>query len=123
MLEDPLISENCPLEENASHHKSISQNVQDSLRIVALVKPMRSDSGPGVDTVGIYSENHDNECREFFIWIRFDNRKSDEKGALPLLLEDFLILQLCPLEESASHHHGCRDLLEDRFSSLETNDS
>ena len=71
---------------------------------MAVVKPMRSDSGPGVDTVEIYVENHDNECREFFIWIRFDNRKLGEKMSLPLLLEDSVIFKLCPLEERASHH-------------------
>ena len=84
----------------------ISQDFQDFVKMVAVVKPMHSDSRPGVDTVGIYVENHNNECQEFSIWIRFDNRKSGEKGSLPLLLEDSLVLQLCPLEESASHRVG-----------------
>ena len=35
---------------------------------------MRSDSRPGVDTVGIYVENQHGECRGFCIWIRFDTR-------------------------------------------------
>ena len=43
------------------------------------------------DTIRIYVKNHCNECREFFIWIRFDQRKLGEKGSLPLLLEDPLI--------------------------------
>ena len=62
------------------------------------------DSAPGVDIVGIYVENHHGRCREFFIWIRFDNMKVDEKGSLPYLLQDPLISETCPLEESASHH-------------------
>ena len=62
------------------------------------------DSEPRVDTVGIYVENHYSTCREFFIWMRFDNMKLGEKGSLPQLLEDPLISETCPLEESASHH-------------------
>ena len=65
---------------------------------------LRSDSEPGVDTVGIYVENHSGENREFVIWIQFDNRKSNEKGYLPLLREDHLISETCHLEERASHH-------------------
>ena len=72
------------------------------------------DLTTGVDTVGIYAENHDNECPEFFIWIRFDNRKLGRKGSLPLLLQDSLILKLCHLEESASHNSGSRGSLERR---------
>ena len=63
-----------------------------------------SDSEPGVDTVGIYVENQQGECREFLIWIHSDHRKLSEKGCLPLLREDPLISETCPLEESASHH-------------------
>ena len=57
LLEDLLILKFCPLEESASHHL-----------------------GHGVNTGGIYVENHYNECREFFIWIRFDHRRISEKG-------------------------------------------
>ena len=39
-------------------NKSISSDFRDLVRIVVVVKPMRSDSGPGVATVGIYVENH-----------------------------------------------------------------
>ena len=46
-----------------------------------------------------------------FIWIRFDNRRLGEKGSLQLLLEDFLIFKLCPMEESASHHVTGRRVL------------
>ena len=74
------------------------------MKIVAVFDHMRSDSEPRVDTVGIYVENHYNECRELFIWIPFGNGKLGEKGCPPLLLEDLLICKLCPLEESASHH-------------------
>ena len=63
-----------------------------------------SDSEPGVDMVGIYVENHYNKNRECLIWIRFDNMKLGEKGCLPLLREDPLISETCPMEESASHH-------------------
>ena len=77
---------------------------------MAVFDPLLSDSGPGVDTVGIYVENHHNECREFFIWIRFDNMKLSEKGYLPASLEDPLISETCPLEESASHHPVCHKL-------------
>ena len=36
--------------------------------------------------------------------MQFDHIKLSEKGYLALLLEDLLISELCPLEESASHH-------------------
>ena len=62
------------------------------------------DSEHGMDTVGIYVENHEGRRREFFIWIRFDHRKLGEKGSLPALREDPLISETCPLEESDSHH-------------------
>ena len=81
-----------------------SQDLQDSEKIGAVFLPLWSDSEPGVDTVGIYVENHSNRCREIFIWIRFDHRRLGEKGSPPLLLEDPLISETCPLEESASHH-------------------
>ena len=42
---------------------------------------MRSGAGPGVDTVGIYGENHGNECLEILIWIISDNGKLGEKGS------------------------------------------
>ena len=71
---------------------------------MAVAEPRRSDSGPEVDTVGIYVKNHDSKCREFFIWTRLDHRKLGEKGSLLLLLEDPLISETCRLEESASHH-------------------
>ena len=51
---------------------------------MAVFDPIRYDSGHGVDTVGIYVENHCNENGEFFIRIRFDNMKLGEKGYLPL---------------------------------------
>ena len=62
------------------------------------------DSEPGVDTIRIYVENHSNRCREFFIWISFDFLKSRFPRVRALLLEDPLIYETCPLEESASHH-------------------
>ena len=71
---------------------------------MAVVLHLWSDSEPGVDTVGIYVENHHGWNRECFIWIQFDHMKLGEKGSLPLLLEDPLISETCPLEESASHH-------------------
>ena len=58
----------------------------------------RSDSEPGVDTVG---EGTNREC---VIWIRFDHWKLDEKASLPHLREDASISETCALEESASHH-------------------
>jgi hypothetical protein len=61
------------------------------------------DSEPGVDTVGIYVENHEGRNRECFIWIRIDNMKLGERGSMALLPEDLLISETCPLEESASH--------------------
>ena len=66
----------------------LSQDFQYFVKNVAVVKPMRYDSKPGVDTIGIYVEDKYNECREFLIWIRFDNRKSGEKVFLLLLLKD-----------------------------------
>ena len=71
---------------------------------MALFDLVRSDSEPGVDTVGIYVENHHGVNRECFTWIRFDNMKLSEKGSLLHLREDPLISETCPLEESASHH-------------------
>ena len=71
---------------------------------MAVFLHMWSDSKPGVDTVGIYVENHYGWNRDFFIWVQFDHMKLIEKGSLPLLLEDPLISEACPLEESASHH-------------------
>ena len=65
-----------------------------------------SDSEDVVNTVGIYVENHSSKCREFFIWIQFDHMKLREKESIPLLLEDPLISETCPLEESGSHHVG-----------------
>ena len=43
----------------------------------------RYDSEPGVDTIGIYVENHHGMNREFFIWIRFDHMKLGEQGSRP----------------------------------------
>ena len=60
---------------------------------VAVRLHMWSESEPRVDTVGIYVENHHGKCREFFIWIRFDHKTLGEKGSIPLLLEDPLILK------------------------------
>ena len=71
---------------------------------MADVTHQRSDSEPGVDTVGIYVENHQGPCREFVIWIRFEHRKLGEKGSLPYLWEDPLISEMRLLAESASHH-------------------
>ena len=82
----------------------ILKNSQYSDRNMNWGQHQRSDSEPGVDTVGIYVENHVGRNRECFIWIRFDNRKLCEKGSLPHLRKDPLISETCPLEESASHH-------------------
>ena len=65
---------------------------------------MRSDSKPGVDTVGIYVEHHYNENQDSFIWIQFDHVILGETGSLPQLLEDHLISETSPLEESVSNH-------------------
>ena len=81
-----------------------SMFIQDSSKTVADLPYQWSDSEPGVDMVGIYVENHYSKNRECFIWIRFDNMKLGEKGCLPLRLEDPLISETCPVEESASHH-------------------
>ena len=54
MLEDDLICETSTLEENASHH------FQEFDKHVADLHLQRSDSEPGVDTVGIYVENNYN---------------------------------------------------------------
>ena len=75
--------------------------------IVAETLHLRVDAESGVDTIGIYVENHDIGCREFFIWIRNDHREFCEKGSPPLLLDDPLVAETCPLEESASHHCVC----------------
>ena len=82
----------------------ISQQFQDVVKIVAVLHHQRSDSEPGVDTNGIYVENHEGKNRECFIWIRLHHRNLGEKGYQTLLLEDPLIYKNCPLEESASHH-------------------
>ena len=71
---------------------------------MAVFGPLRYASGPEVNILRIYVENHYNECREFFIWITFDNIQICEKASLPLLREDPLISETCPLEENASHH-------------------
>ena len=44
-----------------------TQDVQDVVKSVAVVEPMCADSGHGVETVRIYVENHDNECKELFV--------------------------------------------------------
>ena len=89
-----------------------SQKSQDYHKIVADLPHLRLDSKPGVDTVGIYVENHYNENRELFIWIQFDNLNISEKGSLPALREDAMISETCPLEESASHHEHKSNLQE-----------
>ena len=81
-----------------------SYKSQDFNKIVAASQLQRPDSEPGVDTVRIYVENHVGRNRECVIWIRFDNLNLNEKGCLPYMREDLLILKLCPLEEKASHH-------------------
>ena len=82
---------------------------------MAVSQHLWCDSEPEVDTVGIYVENHHGRCREFFIWIRFDNMKLSEKGHLALLLEDLLISEISPLEESASHHFPCKSQDSDKI--------
>ena len=82
----------------------VSYDFQDVVRNVAAFDHLRWDSEPGVGTVGIYVENDYNDCRELFIWIRFDHRKLGEKGSLLLLREDPLISEKCALEENASHN-------------------
>ena len=72
---------------------------------------MHSELEPQVDTVGTFVENHEGKCRDLFIWIRDDHMNLDEKGSLALLLEDPLISETCALEESASHHVSCHELL------------
>ena len=81
-------------------------NLQDSVNIVSYFHNMWTDSGPGVDTIVFYVENHFNRCREFLIWIRFDHRNLGETKSLPYLREDLLISKTCLPEESASHHKG-----------------
>ena len=60
-------------------HKNL-KNFTKSLRIFRICG---RNSEPGVDTVGIYVENHYNRCREFFKWIQFDFWNIGEKGFLP----------------------------------------
>ena len=57
------------------------------------------DSEPGVRTVGIYVENHEDQNRKCFIWIRFDHRKFGEKESLPYLREDASISKTYHLEK------------------------
>ena len=59
-----------------------------------------------MDIVGIYVENHYNRNRKCFIWIRVDNINLGEEGSLTQLMEDLIISETCPLEETASHHVG-----------------
>ena len=65
--------------------KNCSLDFQDSDKIVADGQHLWCDSEPRVDTVEIYGEN------------------LNEKGSLPLLREDPLISETCPLEENVSH--------------------
>ena len=65
---------------------------------------VHSQLTPGVDTVGIYVENHKGKNRECVIWIRFDHRKLGEKENIPHLREDASISETCLPEENASHH-------------------
>ena len=67
----------------------------------------RSDSEPGVDTVGICVENRYSRNREFLIWIQFDCMTLGENGYIPLLLEDLMISESSLPEERASHHFKC----------------
>ena len=90
-----------PLEKNDSRH---------FVRHVAVAEPLRLHSRPGVDTVGIYIKNHYNRNRECFIWIRFDHRKLNEKGYLPLLREDPLICE-CPWKCFAPFSEKLRTLI------------
>ena len=63
-----------------SHCSSKSEDVD---KIVTDLTPQRSDSEPGVDTGGIYVENHSNRNREFFIWMQLDHGKLDFRWVLP----------------------------------------
>ena len=85
---------------------SVSQDIQDFSRNVDPGPHVHSELEPEVDTIGIYVENHEGVNQEWFIWIRSDNRKLGENGSRPALLEDPLISETCPLEESASHHES-----------------
>ena len=78
------------------------QKYQDYDKVVADLTHQRSDSERGVDTVGIYVENHEGRNRESIIWIQFDHRRLGEKGCIPLLLEDCMISETCALEESVN---------------------
>ena len=81
-----------------------SQYFQDLDKSVADVHFHRSESEPGVDTVGIYDENHEGVNRKCFIWIRFDHWKRCEKGYLPHLRENASISETCALEDNALHN-------------------
>ena len=86
--------------------KSMFWRFPRSIKLVADVLHLRSDSEPEQDTIGICVENDYNRCRECLIRKRFDHRKLGEKGSRAYLPEDLLISATCPLEESASHHYG-----------------
>ena len=62
------------LEENAAHYfkKYFLTTCEDFNKIVADVTDQRSDSGAEVDTTGIYTKHHYNQCQEFFIRMRFN---------------------------------------------------
>ena len=72
--------------------------------IAAVVFPVRSLWIALVCRYGICVENHGGATRECFIWTRFGDLKSGDKGSGVLLLKDHLISETCPLEENASPH-------------------
>ena len=76
LREDALISKTCVLEGSASHllvsRSDVSEDFQYSAKSVADLHLQRSYSEAGVDTIGIYVENHFNQKREFLIRMRFD---------------------------------------------------
>ena len=111
LLEDLLISELCPLEENASHHKTSFQEV-DFLKISKiLTKSWRMatisariqnlgwtqlESTLKIMRVAVENSSFGYNLT-FEIWI---------SEVLAYLREDASISETCPLEESASHHIG-----------------
>ena len=56
----------------------------------------RLDSEHGVDTVGIYVENHYSMNREFFIWMEFDFWNLDFRGSGPCYWRTLWFLNYVP---------------------------
>ena len=72
--------------QNNISRSRFSQDLQEFHKIVADCRHLWCDSEPGADIVGIYVENHEGRCREFFIWIQFAFSNLNFRGSwLPCL--------------------------------------